>query len=129
MRGVQLFGSCSNNEPGLRGGRGWQGSITAAECCWHLHCWQEAAERLHRPRDGRGKPTIPEPGSRAGFRLALHILGAQRVSALALQVAKGKKPAGLNASFPTFLPMRVLWIHWPGPALEELLLVPLFGMQ
>lgn len=31
--------------------------------------------------------------------------------------SKKNQPKGLNASFPTFVPMRVLWMHWSGPAL------------
>lgn len=38
------------------------------------------------------------------------------VSALCTPGSKEKK-RGLNASFPTFVPMRVLWLHWSGPAL------------
>lgn len=29
-----------------------------------------------------------------------------------------KKEQALNASFPTCVPMRVLWIHWSAPALQ-----------
>lgn len=85
--------------------RGSQGNITEAECCWHIHFWQEMSEMLHYPRGRSSELTVPELGSCADFRLVLCILRAQCVSALALQVAKKQqRNKKQTKTFKYFLP-------------------------
>lgn len=96
-----------------------EANITEAECCWHIHFWQETSERLHYPGDGRWKLMLPEPGPLQvsdWLCASSEPSACARVSPRALG-SKEKNPQDLNAFHPTFVPKRPVWIHWSDPPL------------